>query len=63
MVFMRAKAKSDGFTAASSCCRQKHKFENFSRRLAAYVNDIFLNACCMCSTIIFSHSTKQIFDL
>ena len=50
---MRAKAKSDVFTAASSCCRQNLKFENFSHRLAAYVKDIFLNACCTCSTIIF----------
>ena len=33
------------------------------RHLADYVKTLHQKACCTCSTIIFLHSTNQIFDL
>ena len=57
------KAKNERFTAASSRCRQNLKYENFTCHLADYVKTLHQKACRTCSTIIFLHSTNQIFDL
>ena len=38
-------------------------FKIWRRRLADYVKEMYLNACCTCSTIIFLYSTNHFIDL
>ena len=57
------KAKNERLTAPGLRCRQSLKYENSRRHLVDYVKELHQKAWCACSTIIFSHSTKQIIDL
>ena len=42
------------------CCRKTLNLKLSRSHLADYVKELYLSACCTCSTIIFSHSTNQI---
>ena len=57
------KAKNERLTAAGSRCRQSLKMKTLRSYLLDYVKKLYQKACCMCSTIIFRHSTNQIIDL
>ena len=57
------KAKSERFTASSSRRHQNLKYENFMSLFCRLRQTLHQKACRMCSTIIFLHSTNQIFDL
>ena len=59
------KAKNESFTPVSLRWRQNLRYKFSRRRLVDYVKKKKKNqkACRTCSTIIFLHSTNQIFDL
>ena len=54
------KLKNEGFTAASSRCRQKLKYENFTSSFGRLRQNIASKSV---RVIIFLHSTNQIIDL
>ena len=62
MVF-HVKAKNERSTSSGSRCRQNIKDEKSRRDLVDYVKELHQKAWRACSTIIFPHSTNQIFDL
>ena len=56
------KGVNEKSSAAGSSCRHDLKFGEIARLFARpRQRNVYLNACCTCSTIIFPHSTNQIF--
>ena len=51
------------FSAVDPRSRQNLKFENLCGPLLENVKEMYLSACCTCSTIMFPHSTNDIIDL